>query len=511
MAFLTVNGFTVPLAAGSFDEGERDLGGAGAYRAWLGTGRRERRTIKRTFRGETAPLVHADALAVEHLAMGDGDGWPFDGDYYSARGRVPSTLDGCALIPSAAADGLAVADRKIGGSVQIDPATTNALPAGVRDGSGAFGASFFTLDPTDTGTTETGYRFDGASCAKVVTTSIVNGIRGGLRTATFAAAAVAAYSGSVWIMIPLALATMRVRVGNVTAGTFGTPVLVTPGPAGTWTRVSGVPSPAFAPGDLLALYVDTASADVATTFYADAFQLEPLAYSTAWTGAASRLAGALQYAAPFDSRDEVTLAFWAKRGDLSIARTLAFARFPRGAAVDVGLWARTPGGGSSDLSVALYSQPLGVSATAAGALASSAWTHVAIVLRRAPASGLPNVQVFVNGTLAASSALPGVELDLDFRTFGPLHLGAFYGIEQFNGELDEAHVLPWAAPAGQIAALAAATRTYAVQPRAIAGGDWLAEDRVFEGQEVVSSYSAHARDGAWQSSGRTVRLALEEA
>lgn len=507
MAFLTVNGFTVPLAAGSFDEGERDLGGAGAHRAWLGTGRRERRTIKRTFRGETAPLVHADALAIEHLAMGDGDGWPFDGDFYSARGRVPSSIAGCALIPSTAADGLAVADRKIGGSVQIDPATTNALPAAVRDGSGTIGVSFLSVDGAAL-TTETGYRFEGASCVKAVTSAAVNGVRGGLLTASAAAAAVAAYRGSVWLMSPTA-AILRLLVRNVTTAADGVPLTAVLSPL-TWTRAVGFGPPAFAPGDSLALVVTESVPDSGLTFYADAFQLEPTAFSTAWTSAASRLAGALQYAAPFDARDEVTLAFWAKRGDLSVARTLAFARFPRGAAVDVGLWARTPGGGSSDLSVSLYSQPLGASATAAGAFSSLSWRHFAIVLRRAPASGLPNVQIFVNGVLAASSALPGVELDLDFRTFGPLHLGAFYGVEQFNGEIDEVHVLPWAAPAGQIAALAAATRTYAVQPRAIAGGDWLAEERVFVGQEVVSSYRAHASAGAWQAAGRTVRLSLEE-
>lgn len=506
MAFLTVNGFTVPLAAGSFDEGERDLGGAGAHRAWLGTGRRERRTIKRTFRGETAPLVHADALAIEHLAMGDGDGWPFDGDFYSARGRVPSSIAGCALIPSTAADGLAVADRKIG--LGADRPRDDERAAGRR-------ARWLRHDRR---VLSVGRRCRAHDRDRLSLRGRVVRQGGDKRRRQRRARGASDRKRCrcrrcrlpriVWLMSPTA-AILRLLVRNVTTAADGVPLTAVLSPL-TWTRAVGFGPPAFAPGDSLALVVTESVPDSGLTFYADAFQLEPTAFSTAWTSAASRLAGALQYAAPFDARDEVTLAFWAKRGDLSVARTLAFARFPRGAAVDVGLWARTPGGGSSDLSVSLYSQPLGASATAAGAFSSLSWRHFAIVLRRAPASGLPNVQIFVNGVLAASSALPGVEIDLDFRTFGPLHLGAFYGVEQFNGEIDEVHVLPWAAPAGQIAALAAATRTYAVQPRAIAGGDWLAEERVFVGQEVVSSYRAHASAGAWQAAGRTVRLSLEE-
>ena len=87
MAFLELNGWTVPVAAGSVSEepveiGERDRAFDGTYRSSI-------RAVKRRWRMKTVPMIRSDAEALRGLLLGLGHYWSFDTDLYSSKGLGP--------------------------------------------------------------------------------------------------------------------------------------------------------------------------------------------------------------------------------------------------------------------------------------------------------------------------------------------------------------------------------------------------------------------------------------
>lgn len=91
MAFLTINGIDVevaassPPAATSEEVGER-------VRAFDGTLRVSRHAIKLSYEFTTPPMSRADATALRRLLMGEGHAWSFDSTLYSSKGLGGSSV-----------------------------------------------------------------------------------------------------------------------------------------------------------------------------------------------------------------------------------------------------------------------------------------------------------------------------------------------------------------------------------------------------------------------------------
>lgn len=92
MAYLTLNGITIPVASG--DGGERDDSMYAGARSITGTYVEDLVATKRIWECTTPILSRAEALAVKGLVLGDGQSWSFDTDLYSDKKGALLTSSG---------------------------------------------------------------------------------------------------------------------------------------------------------------------------------------------------------------------------------------------------------------------------------------------------------------------------------------------------------------------------------------------------------------------------------
>jgi hypothetical protein len=87
MAYLTISGFEVPVAAGSSSFDNSELGSRS--QAFSGQQLPEARSLTRGLTLKTALESKADALPLMGLIQGDGHAWAFDSSLYSSKGLGP--------------------------------------------------------------------------------------------------------------------------------------------------------------------------------------------------------------------------------------------------------------------------------------------------------------------------------------------------------------------------------------------------------------------------------------
>jgi hypothetical protein len=98
MAFLTLNGWDVPVSDGNAGVRFQQLGAVS--RSYMGKLSGTRRAKVREWSCKTVLTAEADAVALEGLINGDGHVWSFDNDLYSSKGLGP--LAGYSVTVSAA-------------------------------------------------------------------------------------------------------------------------------------------------------------------------------------------------------------------------------------------------------------------------------------------------------------------------------------------------------------------------------------------------------------------------
>ena len=266
MAFLTLNGLTIPVIDGGLDERYHEVGAA--RRSFPGQHQKSRRGVKRSWAVRTAPLPVADAEMIERFLLGLGDAFSFDDHPFTAKGIAPNTFDAFTYKPGTAADGLPVLNQaRFGSSIAHSSAVVNLLTANQQ--SVETDTTGFSAVDLSTISRDTNFAYVGAACLKVITSAAVNGVLGGMAVlATSTNTQV--WAVSAYVMSPTAV-TVQVIGRNNTAGTDGTPTVVTLTPY-TWQRISAL-SPSVTSGDVISLRVLEETADSNITFYVDGLQI----------------------------------------------------------------------------------------------------------------------------------------------------------------------------------------------------------------------------------------------
>lgn len=111
MAFLTINGMTLPVSKGSVSVSDEEIGERG--RAFDGTPYESLRSVKRSWTFKTTPLSQADAAAWRAVIRGVGGSWSFESDTYSAQGDALGIVGTVARVASGnkfGTYGLSIAD-----------------------------------------------------------------------------------------------------------------------------------------------------------------------------------------------------------------------------------------------------------------------------------------------------------------------------------------------------------------------------------------------------------------
>lgn len=89
MAFLEINGWSIPAANGRVSVSYEKLGAVG--RSYMGKLLGTRRAKVRRWSVETTIVEPGTATAIEHLINGAGQVWSFDRDLYSSKGLGPQS------------------------------------------------------------------------------------------------------------------------------------------------------------------------------------------------------------------------------------------------------------------------------------------------------------------------------------------------------------------------------------------------------------------------------------
>ena len=285
MAFLTLNGITIPTAVGG-EVTPQVIGGMG--RAYDGTMRRDRRAIKRRWRFKTPPLAVATAQLVRSIVESQGHLWTFDSDTYSEGGlpaasssRAPDIVsseaadgDDVALLYSAPSTSSLVAKRG-GAAAYFSIASTNLVADDLADAENDPLNDYTNLNSA-TLANETTERWQGSQCIKITTTA------GGQRGAYTGLVAIPTpgvpYTGSLFLKGAAGGETVTVQMLDGLLGLATVDVILS---ATEWRRV-WVSFTAHGSATDVSLFVFDTNAGDAQSWYCDGWQVEKLSYPTWW-------------------------------------------------------------------------------------------------------------------------------------------------------------------------------------------------------------------------------------
>jgi len=304
MAFLVVNGYTIPVA--SVKRSDRLVGGKG--HAFDGTPQTQDRGRKQVFECTTPPLIEQTRQAIMGIIRGDGFVFPWDSDLYSHKGIGPATgLDQATQHDYLAGDGDPVTRMVYlvtaaaspytptrNGNLSVDVDTTNLLTAEQRDAENA-PSGYRALDAANLSADTSSY-WQGTKSCKVVLTDVESG----LETDPYDPGASSdgdTFVASVYIKTDTPAATVgdfHVSLYDQTNADEGTIVDVTM-LTSEWVRVAAIITIGGVACRDLRLRVRVDSTFGAATFYCDGFQIEEQDYPTAWVDGARGGADDLGY------------------------------------------------------------------------------------------------------------------------------------------------------------------------------------------------------------------------
>lgn len=527
MAFLTLNGFTIPTAKGGTIN-TKDIGDPDGY-AFDGTAIIDIRNRKRTWKFKTKPVNASTARMIRGLVQGNGFYFPYDSTLLSQSGRQPiagtigtnmlnTASDGSAPVFSYLnpADTLATKYSKFGaGSLQVDLGCTNLLSAAQSQGTGGWTG-------VGAGTTVTnavaGHSWEGASSV-----SVVYGAGGAAQAVTNSSyAAGDVYYGSVFIGVPANWAsvgqTLRVQLqgsdGSIGNSNF-TDVQIQPG---TWTRV-GCTMTAGGSGSTVTLSViNTSGSAIGVTVYLDGAQVEKRVSGsntykwTAWTaGGTTRAAGNLNYAVSAASSQGFTFNCWACRPDILTANNI--------------LYLLNQNGTFTNYILAYYlSGTLNIQLNGAGITmvnAAFTWpTDDYVMLTFVVDVNALSMSIYINGNLSGIGGFAAAQAPFNgaFQNFNQLAIGGSGGITfDWGNRMDEVEVFPFPVTSAWVAARFARTATSMVSgpPLLTALGTSIddgATGVLVQGKVTDETYLGFQDpvSAAWQSQGRVLEITLRE-
>jgi hypothetical protein len=500
MAFMTLNGISVPVADGGIEETQPDL--SPGTRAFDGTYRTRRKRPKRAWTVNTRRMATRDASILESTVLGHGDVFRFDGTVYSVGGLRPriTTTPKVAFLPSVAADGFpAPLLATFGQSVAVRAATTNLLASNQRNLEAGTTVGFTAIDAAALASENTLF-YESLRSLRVQTSAAVNGINGGVKTNGVAATAATTHAGSFYAF-SVSGTTIRARLFNVTtatAGAYVTQVLA----ANTWTRVIDCVLAGVAVGNSLELQIEENTADAGIIFFLDALQIESGTQSSHWVdGTATTDSLQVNLGTTLGAYDSLTVSFWATGKQLSGSRDLFTIDDSVGTFQN---YMQVSAFGADSISVLAWdSTGLQYTATVAGIFTTFATRHVALVYQSKPTGGAARLSLYVAGVLVASDVTLGA---FDLSLMSRLNFGSNSRFSR-----DDFALLPYAMTAAEVAAIAASTTPIKAGPALELAGDCIPEASVLcYGDLGPSKYATGVFSGAYDNAAREVTFTLQE-
>ncbi len=522
MAFLRLNGITVPVRSPKLNFEEI---GDGQVRAFSGELLTDRRALKRRWEFETTPLDEAVAKAIEGIIQGLGHVFHYDDgdnayadfskvDQFSTKGLGPSTGIGNGFFRFNAGetggyvpvyDGNDVEEARHGtGALEVAGAVTNLLAANVSDGSDT------NKDTTNWSAVAGGSVASSANLCITGTQSMRVAVSasgdGGRQTGTIGVSG-ADHTFSVYLLSN-ATKSVRVRMTGDVSGAHSTTKTVT---ALKWYRLQVT-------ADLTAdstVYVEILSNDTGSfNIYVDCLQLEENSLATPWKHSASaRTAGSLDYGTAFTDYKNFTICCWVKAPASSSGAQYIFRQ---GSSATAGSQLQLYRN-NNDLVFDCSAIGLSITDTTSAAFDDDWHMITAVLSQSADGSTYNKAALYVDGALVGSDNTLTAVLDLSAVAVTAVG-NRGDGANVFAGALEELMVLPYAMTPTQIAALYAMMNTdgepMSDLPRLYMDGD-VVPDPEYSIQVVgtvrdVTYLSANA-GSAWENNKRIISFTLREA
>lgn len=506
MAYLTLNGITIPTAKG----GQCDIVEVGnRTRAFDGTYIRETRAYKRKWKFQTKPVSELRGMAIAGTIQGKGFYMPYNGDNYATNGFAPT--GNINQRSSVAADGAPVYDENgvleakygsysvVGEGAPVGPvtntnqtSTANAECSSIA-GYGGIGS------PTATISVDTAQKWQGTNSIKVVSTVTGGGIDGPIAGGSpFIGIATTL---SVYLYSATNLAVTVVLYDNAHNTHFTTTAVTLI--AGAWRRVA-VTCTTTGLGIDWHLQIFTTSG--AGTFWMDGVQAEMSPWPTSWLtpAASTRTATNLSYTTNFVGAEGLTVNFWMTK--------------PYNTGANANFWGA---GGASGTYIAIFAPSgtpnvLAVDTAILGGnynrisatVSYTGWHMVTFVMRYTPETGESNKYLYFDGALVASAS--GISLPTGLTGWAP---GEVFAAGYSYNRLSDMQVLPFAVGAPTVTGWYGAGGSPGATPFLTAAGDFVADSSVTVMGQVEHINTVGYFDSGnavWRANGRVVEFTLEE-
>lgn len=516
MSFLELNGYPIPAIGGQMKYLE-----FGSRRpAYDGTARAAIRKRKREWSFGTTPLTLQDYQLIKTLILGGGQLWQLDNGLWSSKGLRPDGGGNAVIMPRLAVDGNEVMDGVTANpqglygdgvasfdndsrqDLLTDTATAEAAPSGYVPVNGAALSA------------DTGIVYQGTKSLKCVTPGSSGGKEG---LFTGGGSSSQPNGTELWGSVYLKGTTkqLEVYIRDFTNGAEGTHVLVNLPETDKWYRVTCTHTISGATATVWALYVVATDDSVATTWYSDAFQVEPADHPHAWVDAGGDHEADFQVTTlDWIDGPDLTFGCWTRGPDPTVVGAVAIAV----ANIDVNHKFELSTTYGGNLQIALQNTDASSAYTwlySSGSLWDGSWRHIVATATLNPADGSTYAQLYVDGSLVGavgisigSQPMPRAdtftELNIGAATYGPLTL-------PLEGAMDDVLVLPFAAPASMVAALFA-QGAHSRLSTMFATGDFTEDEQVLvKGQLRAGRYFPYSdSNGNWLNNPRTLTFRLTE-
>lgn len=508
MAFLSLNGVTVPVESGSFGKKSNVVGDT--VRPFSG-GRLgvNQISIKDAWKGSAKVQTQANNAALRGLLLGQGDHWALTGSPFTSglgQEEVPTTVAPMEIAVAAGGGDPVFNAKKFTQAVRVAQATTNLADS--RD-----------LDSVSVGLTGASAGNDavnfinGAASRKIIFNATGSTSRV-IFTAYSSPSTTTDYTASIYIRGDGSTDILRLFLQENT-GPSGPDRFVTL-KDGVWQHVENIKITTSGALARLDLVIEELSIDSLAVFEMDGFQVEAKEYSTTFLDSASpRAAGKLEFSARILAQAQagITVAYWTRGPNLAQDTGSSNSQFLAGtAAAYLEIF---NGSGVDELNLVTQGTVSPNTQITQAGLWDGDWHHVAAVIRYDPKNGEAQRELYFDGVSVASDS-PGID-ELPTRGIvntGEINIGngALLGATEGNAPMEDLIVLPYAASDSMVEGFAAYTRAQTDFPLLLAEGDFDSRLTVdVMGEPLGATFTEGSIDASFRSNSATLAFELNEA
>lgn len=525
MAFLRINGFTIPVADPGSTGSLIEIGSRS--RAIDGASISDIRAVKRSQKLKTSPLNEMVLEAIRGSILGTGQIFPYDtftddpetgAGLYSAGGLSPVTGQGVGAIRfgtgtgdgDPVVDSLGNTESKYGsGSLSVDPATTNLLNTNSAAAESA--PTGYTNIATAALSADTNNFLQGVQSLDIES----NAVNDGADTVSVTASASTDYVAAVYVKVPSAR-TIRVGLINQVPTNFASTEFTLS--ADEWTRLEVTGNSPVGTTSIKIRITDKGTTGFPFDFFVDALQLEAGTVANSWRNPedSARVAGDLAYPSSIvTGATDLTVNVWvrlalagptANKVVIEIEQDISGGpnqfRLVRAASTDHIQFATSDPAGSVD----------NLNATAPGW--DGDWHMLTGVLRKNPEGSEDIKEIYWDGvSIATGNPTDKVPV---FSSVDSIRVGNQTGGTRSpwgpEGLIDDLLIVPYAATASLVSAWFAMAKAMPALPRVYIDGDIIPDDqllKLFRGLITSETFVSAAVSGAFRNNARQLEFTLE--